>query len=143
MVDPTILGDLVGAGGTAVLVVPIDAEAPRGRLILPQVQAIRDLLDHDALAVVCKETGLAAALDGLRAPPALVVTDSQAFAEVDALVPPEVPLTSFSILFARLKGDLRSLALGARAIDAAAARRSRAGGRVLHGTIRWRTTSAR
>ena len=118
MVDPTILGDLVGAGGTAVLVVPIDAEAPRGRLILPQVQAIRDLLDHDALAMVCKETGLSAALEGLRAAPALVVTDSQAFAEVDALVPPEVPLTSFSILFARLKGDLRRLALGAPAIDA-------------------------
>ena len=114
---PTILGDLVPTGGTAVLVVPIDDEAPAGRLILPQVQALRDLLDHDALAMVCKETNLATALAGLRTPPDLVVTDSQAFAEVAAIVPDDVPLTSFSILFARLKGDLQTLALSALAID--------------------------
>jgi [FeFe] hydrogenase H-cluster maturation GTPase HydF len=117
LVRPPILGDLVAPGAVVVLVVPIDAEAPAGRIILPQVQTIRDLLDHDCACVVCRETGLAASLAALRAPPALVVTDSQAFAEVAAVVPPEVPLTSFSILFARVKGDLETLAVGALAID--------------------------
>ena len=112
-----IAGDLIRPGETAVLVVPIDLEAPRGRLILPQVQTIRDLLDHDAACLVVKETGLARALADLKTPPALVVTDSQAFGAVARLTPPEIPLTSFSILFARLKGDLATFAEGALAID--------------------------
>jgi [FeFe] hydrogenase H-cluster maturation GTPase HydF len=123
---PAIVADLVPPGELAVLVVPIDKEAPRGRLILPQAQTIRDLLDGDAGCVVVKETGLRGALDCLRRPPALVVTDSQAFLQVAADTPAEVPLTSFSILFARLKGDLAALAEGALAID-----RLRPGDRVL------------
>ncbi len=114
---PPILGDLVPRGELVVLVVPIDLEAPRGRLIMPQVQSIRDLLDHDACCMVVKEQGLADALDRLRRPPALVVTDSQAFREVAAVTPPAVPLTSFSILFARYKGDLLALTRGALAIE--------------------------
>jgi len=114
---PTILGDLVPPGGLAVLVVPIDKEAPRGRLILPQVQTIRDLLDGDAFCLVTKERELRAALDRLRQPPDIVVTDSQAFLKVSADTPPGVPLTSFSILFARFKGDLAELARGAAAIE--------------------------
>lgn len=123
---PTIAGDLVPAGEVAVLVAPIDAEAPRGRLILPQVQVIRDLLDHGALCVVVKEQGLRGAMDALRRPPALVVTDSQAFQSVAGETPVGVPLTSFSILFARYKGDLEEFASGARAI-----RTLRPGDRVL------------
>ena len=98
--NPTILGDLVNTGELAVLVVPIDKEAPRGRLILPQVQTIRDLLDSDAMALVVKERELRNALERLNRPPQLVVTDSQAFLKVAADTPPEVPMTSFSILFA-------------------------------------------
>lgn len=112
----TILGDLIEPGDTVVLVTPCDIEAPAGRLILPQVQTLRDILDHDALAVVVKEDALAAALAGLKAPPALVVTDSQAFPQVAATVPPSVPLTSFSILFARYKGDIVGLVAGVSAI---------------------------
>ncbi|MFO1478531.1 MAG: [FeFe] hydrogenase H-cluster maturation GTPase HydF [Verrucomicrobiota bacterium] len=114
---PAILGDLVGPGELAVLVVPIDKEAPKGRLILPQVQAIRDLLDTDALCMVVKERELRAALDRLNAPPKLVVTDSQAFLKVAADTPPEVPMTSFSILMARFKGDLTAQVQGTLAID--------------------------
>jgi [FeFe] hydrogenase H-cluster maturation GTPase HydF len=114
---PTILGDLVGAGELAVLVVPIDKEAPKGRLILPQVQTIRDLLDSDASCIVVKERELRHVLEGLKKPPKLVVTDSQAFLKVAADTPREVPLTSFSILFARLKGDLSEFVLGTFAID--------------------------
>jgi [FeFe] hydrogenase H-cluster maturation GTPase HydF len=114
---PTIVGDLVPPGELAVLVVPIDMEAPKGRLILPQVQTIRDLLDNDAYCLVVKERELRAALDRLNRPPALVVTDSQAFLRVAADTPPTVMLTSFSILFARLKGDLHEFVRGARAID--------------------------
>jgi [FeFe] hydrogenase H-cluster maturation GTPase HydF len=114
---PAIVADLVGPGETAVLVVPIDKEAPKGRLILPQVQAIRDLLDGDALCLVVKERELRHALDTLRRPPKLVVTDSQAFLKVAADTPPEVPMTSFSILFARFKGDLVAQAEGATAIE--------------------------
>jgi [FeFe] hydrogenase H-cluster maturation GTPase HydF len=114
---PTILGDLVPPGELAVLVVPIDTEAPKGRLIVPQVQSIRDLLDHDACCLVVKERELRQALDRLRTPPALVVTDSQAFLKVAADTPDGVPLTSFSILFARYKGDLVEFARGAAAID--------------------------
>ena len=82
--NPVIAADLVGSGGMAVLVVPIDKEAPKGRLILPQVQTIRDLLDHDAMCIVVNETELSAALGKLKTPPALVVTDSQAFEQVAA-----------------------------------------------------------
>jgi [FeFe] hydrogenase H-cluster maturation GTPase HydF len=113
---PPILADLVPPGELAVLVVPIDKEAPKGRIILPQVQAIRDLLDHDAGCIVVKEDGLAQALDRLKTPPALVVTDSQAFAAVAAATPPAVPMTSFSILFSRYKGDLAEFVRGARTI---------------------------
>ncbi|MGA9653239.1 MAG: [FeFe] hydrogenase H-cluster maturation GTPase HydF, partial [Polyangia bacterium] len=112
-----IVADLVGPGEMAVLVVPIDKEAPKGRLILPQVQVLRDLLDHDAFALVVKERELRAALAGLRAPPRLVITDSQAFLKVAADTPAVVPLTSFSILFARLKGDLLAQVEGALAIE--------------------------
>ena len=115
--QPAILADLVGPGEMAVLVVPIDKEAPKGRLILPQVQSIRDLLDHDAMCMVTKERELTAALDRLKQPPKLVVTDSQAFLKVAADTPPNVLMTSFSILFARFKGDLVSQVQGAMAID--------------------------
>lgn len=114
---PQLIGDLVSPGDTVVLVVPIDLAAPKGRLILPQVQTIRDLLDNDACAVVVKERELKEALDSLKNPPRLVVTDSQEFMKVGADTPPEVMLTSFSILMARHKGDLETLVAGAKAID--------------------------
>lgn len=114
---PAIAADLVGPGGVAVLVVPIDKEAPKGRLILPQVQTIRDLLDGDALCMVVKDTELRDALTRLKEPPELVITDSQAFAQVAADTPPDVPMTSFSILFARLKGDIVTQAEGAAAVE--------------------------
>jgi len=114
---PSILGDLVGPGDLAVLVVPIDTEAPKGRLILPQVQSIRDLLDNDSFCMVVKERELRDALGLLNRPPALVVTDSQAFLKVAGDTPDGVPLTSFSILFARCKGDLAAFVAGALAID--------------------------
>jgi [FeFe] hydrogenase H-cluster maturation GTPase HydF len=95
----------------------VDKEAPKGRLILPQSQAIRDLLDNDSYAIVVKERELREALDRLKRKPALVVTDSQAFLKVAADTPLDVPLTSFSILFARQKGDLLQFARGALAID--------------------------
>ncbi len=118
MLDPpAIAADLVPAGEMAVLVVPIDMEAPKGRLILPQVQTIRDLLDNDAYCLVVKERELRDALDRLRRPPALVVTDSQAFLRVAADTPRSVKLTSFSILFARHKGDLVEFVRGAMGID--------------------------
>ncbi len=113
---PAILADLVPPGEVAVLVVPIDKEAPKGRLILPQAQSIRDLLDHDAGCLVVTERRLRDALQRLSRPPALVVTDSQAFQEVAAATPDSIPLTSFSILFARYKGDLAEFARGAAAI---------------------------
>lgn len=114
---PSLIGDLIPAGGFAVLVVPIDLEAPKGRLILPQVQTIRDILDNDAAAVVVKERELAAALANLKNPPAIVVTDSQAILKVDADVPKNIPVTTFSILFARQKSDLAVMAAGAAAIE--------------------------
>ncbi|MEE4284735.1 MAG: [FeFe] hydrogenase H-cluster maturation GTPase HydF, partial [Mariniphaga sp.] len=114
---PSILADLVGPGEAAVLVVPIDKEAPKGRLILPQVQSIRDLLDNDSFCMVVKERELQQALSTLNKPPKLVVTDSQAFLKVAADTPPEIPLTSFSILFARFQGDLTEMVRGAMAID--------------------------
>jgi [FeFe] hydrogenase H-cluster maturation GTPase HydF len=113
----TILSDLVPTGEMAILVVPIDKEAPKGRLILPQVQAIRDLLDNDAFCMVVKERELRTALDRLTLPPALVVTDSQAFLKVAADTPRQIKMTSFSILFSRFKGDLITQVIGTLAID--------------------------
>jgi [FeFe] hydrogenase H-cluster maturation GTPase HydF len=115
--NPVIAADLVPPGKTAVLVVPIDKEAPKGRLINPQVQTIRDLLDHDAITMVVKERELRAGLDQLKSPPALVITDSQAFLKVAADTPLDVPITSFSVLFARFKGDLTLQTEGAMAIE--------------------------
>ena len=112
-----IASDLVRPGDVVVLVTPIDSAAPKGRLILPQQQVIRDLLDAGVMPLVTRETELARALAALAAPPALVITDSQAFAAVAAILPPDAPLTSFSILFARYKGDLAALAAGAEAVD--------------------------
>jgi [FeFe] hydrogenase H-cluster maturation GTPase HydF len=115
--NPSLIGDLLPPGGLAVLVVPIDLQAPKGRLILPQVQTIRDVLDCDAMTLVVKERELAAALTNLKSPPAIVVTDSQAILKVTADVPKEIPVTTFSILFARQKADLSIMARGAAAID--------------------------
>lgn len=115
--SPKIVGDLVTAKSTVILVIPIDKEAPKGRIILPQVQTLRDLLDNNCLSYVVKESELKDALDNLKTPPALVVTDSQAFKKVSEIVPENVSLTSFSILFARLKGDLDEFVNGARAIE--------------------------
>jgi len=123
---PSILGDLVAPGALVVLVVPIDLEAPKGRLILPQVQCIRDILDSDACCLVVKERELRDALGRLTAPPALVVTDSQGFLKAAADTPPETPLTSFSILFARYRGDLDEFVRGTVAIESL-----RTGDRVL------------
>lgn len=123
---PSIVADLVGPGEAAVLVVPIDKEAPKGRLILPQVQSIRDLLDGDSFCMVVKERELREALSWFNKPPKLVVTDSQAFLKVAADTPPDIPLTSFSILFARHQGDLTEMVRGAMAID-----QLKAGDRVL------------
>lgn len=116
--EPPLLEDLVLAGDTVVLVTPIDLAAPKGRLILPQVQALREILDRDATAVVVKETQLDAALHTLARRPELVITDSQAFRQVAAILPFGVPLTSFSMLFARQKGDLETLVAGARSMEA-------------------------
>lgn len=107
----------VQAGDTVILVVPIDKSAPKGRLILPQQQVIRGILDIGALGFVCRETELAEALKKLAAPPSLVITDSQVFGKVDAILPESVPLTSFSILMANYKGDISLLAEGAAAVD--------------------------
>jgi [FeFe] hydrogenase H-cluster maturation GTPase HydF len=114
---PSLIGDLLPPGRLAVLVVPIDLQAPKGRLILPQVQTIRDALDNDAMTLVVKERELAAALANLKNPPAIVVTDSQAILKVTADVPKDIPVTTFSILFARQKSDLAVMARGAAAIE--------------------------
>ena len=111
-----LIADLVSPGDAVVLVTPIDSAAPKGRLILPQQQTIRSLLDAGCIPVVARETELARTLSLLREPPALVVTDSQAFGMVSRIVPDSVRLTSFSILFARYKGDLRTAVLGAAAL---------------------------
>ncbi|MCG0237881.1 MAG: [FeFe] hydrogenase H-cluster maturation GTPase HydF [Firmicutes bacterium] len=111
-----LLADLIRPGDLVVLVVPIDSGAPKGRLILPQVQAIREILDAGGTALVVRDRDLRKVLEQLPDRPALVVTDSQVFARVDADTPPEIPLTSFSILMARHKGDLREMVEGARAI---------------------------
>ena len=112
-----LIGDLLKTGDTVVLVVPIDAGAPKGRLILPQQQVIRGILEAEAFAFVCRDTELKAALGKLASPPRLVVTDSQAFDKVNHILPASVPLTSFSILMARYKGDLDLLVEGAAAVE--------------------------
>ena len=111
-----LLSDLVSPDGLVVLVTPIDESAPKGRMILPQVQAIRDVLDGDACCVVVKETQLAGLLASLGRKPNMVVTDSQAFAVVSKIVPEDIPLTSFSILMARYKGFLETAVRGAAAL---------------------------
>ena len=112
-----IVGDLLSAGDIVVLVTPIDASAPKGRMILPQVQTLRDILDSDAMAVFTKEDQLAQTLAGLAQKPKMVITDSQAFGIVSRIVPEDIPLTSFSILMARYKGFLETAVKGAAAID--------------------------
>lgn len=115
--SPKIVGDLIPQGSTVILVIPIDKEAPKGRIILPQVQTLRDLLDNNCVSVVVKESELKSAIDNLKIAPSLVVTDSQAFKNVSEIVPDNIPLTSFSILFARLKGDLNAFSQGAKSIE--------------------------
>lgn len=115
--SPKIVGDLIPQGSTVILVIPIDKEAPKGRIILPQVQTLRDLLDNNCVSIVVKESELKSAIDNLKFAPSLVVTDSQAFKNVSEIVPENIPLTSFSILFARLKGDLNTFSKGAKAIE--------------------------
>lgn len=112
-----LTGGLVGKDDVVVLVMPQDSEAPKGRLILPQVQVLRELLDLGCIPVCCQPEGLQRALDGLSAPPALTITDSQAFAKVNAILPADAPLTSFSILLAGAKGDIRTFVESAKAID--------------------------
>jgi len=114
--EPAIVGDLVDYGATVVLVVPIDSEAPKGRIILPQVQIIRDCLDHGLKTVVVRDTELKETLDSLEKVD-LVITDSQAFKEVAKIVPKNILLTSFSILFARYKGDLNVLRNGTEKLE--------------------------
>lgn len=113
----SLLGDTIKAGDIVVLVTPIDASAPEGRIILPQVQVLRDILDHDAKAYFCKETDLEATLCSLKEPPSLVITDSQVFATVASIVPPEVRLTSFSMVLARAKGPFDDYVKGTPSID--------------------------
>ncbi|GAA0261873.1 [FeFe] hydrogenase H-cluster maturation GTPase HydF [Faecalicatena contorta] len=112
-----IVYDLIKPSDFVVLVVPIDKAAPKGRLILPQQQTIRDVLDSGAISIVTRETELEETLEKLGTPPALVITDSQAFEKVAAAVPLDIPLTSFSILFARYKGNLETVVNGAKALD--------------------------
>ena len=112
-----LVSDLLKGGDVAVLVVPIDKSAPKGRLILPQQQTIRDILEAGASALVCRDTELTETLSKLSAPPRIVITDSQVFGKVSKLVPESVPLTSFSILMARYKTDLPQLVAGAAAVD--------------------------
>lgn len=110
--EASVVEGLIEDGGTAVLVVPIDSAAPKGRLILPQQQTIRAILDKNGFAVVTKETGIRTVLENMKKKPDVVITDSQAFARVAADVPEDIPLTSFSILFARYKGELEPLIKG-------------------------------
>lgn len=112
-----LISDLLNPGDFVVLVVPIDSSAPKGRLILPQQQTIRDILDSGSTAIVVKDTELEETIQKLGHLIKLVITDSQVFQQVVAILPPEIPLTSFSILFARYKGNLKTLANGAKALD--------------------------
>jgi len=113
---PSLLGGIVEPDGVVLLVTPIDSEAPDGRMILPQVMAIRDVLDNDNICIVLKETHLKQYFDQHMPRPQLVVTDSQAFAFVNSIVPPDIPLTSFSIVFARLRGDFEHYIAGTPAL---------------------------
>ena len=114
--DQTLLQGLVEEGDTIILVCPIDSAAPKGRLILPQVQTIREILDYKGLALVCQTEELPAMINSLTYPPKMVICDSQAFDRVDELTPDTIPLTSFSILMARFKGKLQDLVAGVEAI---------------------------
>ena len=114
--EQTLLQGLVGEGDTIILVCPIDSAAPKGRLILPQVQTIREILDHKGLALVCQTEELPVMIHSLKNPPKMVICDSQAFDRVDELTPDSIPLTSFSILMARFKGKLQDLVAGVKAI---------------------------
>ena len=114
--DQTLLQGLVEEGDTIILVCPIDSAAPKGRLILPQVQTIREILDYKGLALVCQTEELPAMINSLKYPPKMVICDSQAFDQVDELTPDTIPLTSFSILMARFKGKLQELVAGVEAI---------------------------
>ena len=114
--DQTLLQGLVEEGDTIILVCPIDSAAPKGRLILPQVQTIREILDYKGLALVCQTEELPAMINSLKNPPKMVICDSQAFDRVDELTPRRIPLTSFSILMARFKGKLQDLVAGVEAI---------------------------
>ncbi len=111
--DKKIVADLLSEGDTVILVTPIDESAPKGRLILPQQQTLRDILDNRCSAVVCQDTELKGVLDKFKEPPKLIITDSQAFGKVSKTVPNEISLTSFSILFARYKGNLTEQVKGA------------------------------
>lgn len=113
----SLIGDLIEPNDIVVLVTPIDESAPKGRMILPQQQMIRDVLDHGAINVVVKETELEKALSSLSQKPKMVITDSQAFGKVSKTVPEDILLTSFSILFARYKGELREVVRGASSLD--------------------------
>lgn len=115
--ERVLVRDIIGGGELAVLVIPIDKAAPKGRLILPQQQTIRDILEAGAAACTVRDTELKHTLENLVSPPSIVITDSQAFAEVNKIVPPDIRLTSFSILMARYKGFLTSAVKGAAAID--------------------------
>lgn len=115
--EQSLLQGLVNPGDTIILVCPIDSAAPKGRLILPQVQTIREILDHKGLALVCQTEELATMLNKLSQKPKLVITDSQAFEAVNALTPADIPLTSFSILMARFKGKLQDLVTGVKALN--------------------------
>ena len=124
--EQTLLQGLVEEGDTIILVCPIDSAAPKGRLILPQVQTIREILDYKGLALVCQTEELPAMINSLKNPPKMVICDSQAFDRVDELTPDTIPLTSFSILMARFKGKLQDLVAGVKAI-----KNLKAGSRVL------------
>jgi [FeFe] hydrogenase H-cluster maturation GTPase HydF len=116
-VEPALVGDLIDPGDLVVLVTPIDKAAPKGRLILPQQQTIRDLIESDAMAIITKEHELKLTLESLNRPPAMVITDSQAFLKVAADTPITIPMTSFSILFARQKADLAEMVRGIKRVE--------------------------
>lgn len=115
--DKVIVTDIIKKGDTVILVIPIDASAPKGRIILPQQQVLRELLDFNCTAVCCQVTELSATIKKLAEKPSLVITDSQAFEQVSKIVPEDIRLTSFSILFARYKGELKTLVEGARQLE--------------------------
>lgn len=115
--DPVLTADLVKSGDIVMLTAPQDIQAPKGRLILPEVQVLRDLLDNGCMVMTVTSENIKSALESLKNPPSLVVTDSQIFAEVNKIIPPNIPLTSFSLLMAKIKGDISGLVKGASAIE--------------------------